>query len=152
MTATKISLQAVVGAICDSLADLAPEDQTRALEAVRLTLGLGEAIARPAWGSPVLTREARVPMALPSASVQVDLVETELSAPYDPALLQEKPAKRLPTVVVQMVGDRPMVVGQQVARPGRTVVVVGPPRVQRQQLGEAPAQAPCRGGYVRPRR
>lgn len=37
---TKTPLQAVVSVICDCLCELQPEDQTRALEAVRITLGL----------------------------------------------------------------------------------------------------------------
>jgi len=37
---TKTPLQALVSVICDCLCELPPEDQTRALEAVRVTLGL----------------------------------------------------------------------------------------------------------------
>ena len=40
---TKIPLQAVVGVICDALADLQPNDQTRALESVRIALGVEDA-------------------------------------------------------------------------------------------------------------
>ena len=36
-----VPLQAVVGVICDMLADLQIDDQVRALEAVRITLGAG---------------------------------------------------------------------------------------------------------------
>jgi hypothetical protein len=39
-TNTKTPLQAVVSVICDCLCELSPEDQTRTLEAVRVTLGL----------------------------------------------------------------------------------------------------------------
>ena len=35
-----VPLQAVVGVICDSLADLQLDDQARAIEAVRITLGV----------------------------------------------------------------------------------------------------------------
>jgi hypothetical protein len=73
--------------------------------------------------------------------------ETELSlALCDPSMFQEKPVKRLPTVVIQMMGDRPMVVGQQAGRPGRMLSAGGP---QRQP---SPAQAPQRGGFVLRRR
>lgn len=44
-TNTKTPLQAVVSVICDCLCELPPEDQTRALEAVRVTLGLRVAAA-----------------------------------------------------------------------------------------------------------
>lgn len=40
MASAKTPLQDVVSTICDALADLPPDDQARALEAVRLTLGL----------------------------------------------------------------------------------------------------------------
>ena len=44
VTATKspapVPLQAVVGVICDALADLQLDDQARALEAARITLGV----------------------------------------------------------------------------------------------------------------
>ncbi len=39
-TNTKTPLQGVVGVICDCLVDLTPDDQLRALEAARVTLGL----------------------------------------------------------------------------------------------------------------
>ena len=152
----KISLQDVVNTVCDALADLSPDDQTRALEAARLTLGLelglGEPVAPASWSSPVPERAPRLmmPPALPQEAhgallrEEVD-AETELSSPLcDPSMFQEKPVKRLPTVVIQMMGDRPMVVGQQVGRPGRTLA--GP---QRQPT---PAQAPQRGGFVLRRR
>jgi len=158
----KISLQDAVSTICDALADLSPDDQTRALEAVRLTLGLGEPVAQAGWSSPVPERLQR--LMLPPSLPQ-EAQETELSSPLcDPSMFQEKPAKRLPTVVVQMMGDRPMVVGQQVGRPGRTLVAVGPQRDQRRQLPpprssadaslpeQSSAQAPYRGGYVLRRR
>lgn len=38
-----VPLQAVVSVICDALADLQPVDQARALEAVRITLGVSQA-------------------------------------------------------------------------------------------------------------
>jgi hypothetical protein len=151
MTTTKISLQDVVGTICDALADLSPEDQARALEAVRLTLGIAgsaEPSTALAWGSPVAQET------LPLAPAQ----EAETDVPLcDPTLLQGKPVKRLPMVVVQMVGDRPMVMGQQTGQPGRTVVATGPQRqlprrVPAVSVEGAAAQAPCRGGYVLPRR
>lgn len=40
MSLTKTPLQAVVGVICDCLSDLPADEQSRALEAVRVTLGL----------------------------------------------------------------------------------------------------------------
>ena len=39
-TTPKTPLQAVVGVICDCLADLSADEQSRALEATRVTLGL----------------------------------------------------------------------------------------------------------------
>ena len=45
-TETKVPLQAVVGVICDALSDLSPDDQTRALKAVRVTLDLRAVLAR----------------------------------------------------------------------------------------------------------
>ena len=156
----KTPLQDVVSTICDALADLPPDDQVRALEAVRLTLGLDSPQEAPgrALAAPVV-ETARSP-ALPEPSpTQPTLWEASLFEP---------PAERrpLPTVVVQMMGDRPMVMGQQVGRPGRTLVVVGPQRDQRlRQLSAprvtaeadgdtdaAPVQSPGggrRGGYVR---
>ncbi len=150
MTATKISLQDVVGTICDALADLEPADQTRALEAVRLTLGLGEATPQApqaSWGTPIRRQEeALVPLSLAAPAVPSEEALVETAAPlYEPSLLQEKPVKRLPTVLVQMMGDRPMVVGQQMGQPGRTLVATRPPR-------STPAQTPHRGGYVLRRR
>jgi len=128
MTAgAKIPLQAVVSTICEALADLPPDDQARALEAVRVTLGLDTPI----------TQSARA-----SALAQEEALSQEPSAPeplWDPALFHEAPAPRaLPTVVVEMMGDRPRVVSRQIGRPGRALVVVGPQRSQRRQL-----PAPC---------
>lgn len=148
----KISLQDVVNTVCDALADFSPDDQRRALEAARLTLGLGAPVAPAGWSSPVPERAQRLmmPPALSQEAHDALLreeidVETELSSPLcDPSMFQEKPVKRLPTVVIQMMGDRPMVVGQQVGRPGRTLAAP-----QRQP---SPAQAPQRGGFVLRRR
>jgi len=163
MTArAKIPLQDVVGSICDALADLPPDDQARALEAVRLTLGLGDPVARPTWET---APPQEAPAARPWEPAPQEPQEGPAPRPlWGPSLLQEAPARRpLPTVVVQMMGDRPMVVGQQVGRPGRSLVVVGPQRDQRRQLSPppVPADSPAdavptqpqtgsrRGGYVR---
>jgi hypothetical protein len=154
MTATKISLQDVVGTICDALADLEPADQTRALEAVRLTLGLGEATPhapQASWGTPIRRQEALAPLSLAAPSEEAlaapseeALVETAAAPLYEPSLLQEKPVKRHPTVLVQMMGDRPMVVGQQLGS-ARMPATVSPQR-------PTPGQSPHRGGYVFRRR
>lgn len=159
MASAKTPLQDVVSTICDALADLPPDDQARALEAVRLTLGLDAASqeARPS--------QALVPVVEPTPAP----LSVQPSAPpslWEPSLFEEPPAAppRLPTVVVQMMGDRPMVMGQQVGR--RTLVVVGPqrrgqlprPHVTSQADGDvaqdSPVQVPSprRGGYVLRRR
>jgi hypothetical protein len=43
LVAVPVPLQAVVGVICDALADLEPADQGRALDASRVTLGISTA-------------------------------------------------------------------------------------------------------------
>lgn len=101
---TKTPLQAVVSVICDCLCELPPEDQTRALEAVRVTLGLRA-----------------------SASIS--------TSPQDRNPFQETRMQRpLPTVEVQMVGDRAVVVNPPTdtvptEAPRRQVVVAAPLRV-----------------------
>ena len=66
MSSSKTPLQAVVGVICDCLADLSADEQARALEAARVTLGLrpaGQAVSAVAYQD-----AARLPI------VQVEMV------------------------------------------------------------------------------
>ncbi len=125
---TKTPLQAVVSVICDCLCDCSPEEQARALEAARVTLGL------------------RAPT---SAQDRNPFQETRMQRP-------------LPTVEVQMVGDRPVVVNPPTdtaptdpPRRGRGLVVEGPlrvtvlqPRQPRVQRDPVPERQPA-GGFVR---
>lgn len=118
MTAnTKTPLQAVVSVICDCLCELPPEDQTRALEAVRVTLGL---------------------RALTNTSTSK---ETRLQRP--------------PTVEVQMVGDRPVVVNpptDTTPTEAPRAVVAGPLRVtilRPRQHPHGGGQGTRSPGYVR---
>jgi len=149
MTArTKIPLQVVVRALCEVLTDLPPDDQERALEAVRVTLGLDAPVVT-VWDSEAASLASR------SRASEPDPVPRVL---WETSLFQEPAARRaLPTVVVQMMGDRPRVVGQQVGRPC-TIVLVGMQHDQRRRLSAPrasaaapPAQSPGsrRGGYVR---
>ena len=109
---TKTPLQSVVGVICDCLTDLSADDQARALEAVRVTLGLRVLVAQ-------------TPKRLPSE-------------------------RALPLVQVEMVNDRPMVVGQPMddqPQPGRNLVVITPggagiPRQPRALRDASARQAP----------
>ena len=86
---SKTPLQAVVGVICDCLLQLPGDDQERALEAVRVTLGLRAPVA------PLLSAQVRG-AALPIAR----------------AVRQDPGAPALPMVRVEMVNDRPVVLGE----------------------------------------
>ena len=131
---SKTPLQAAVMVICDCLCQLPPEDQGRALEAVRVTLGLNKpSAARPEWG-PVETEMVPRRQALPR--VEVQMVNDR------PMVMNGGPAAP---------GDA----GR------RQLVIVGPQRVQQRRAmalpappadgpGEQPSQR--RGGYVRPPR
>lgn len=159
---TKTPLQAAVAVICDCICQLAPEDQPRVLEAVRVTLGFS------AFKDPAPPQEYRAPR--PQPPLEED---PEPRQPWD-----DPPARGpLPTVVVQMVNGRPVIANRQVGRsgPGLGLIRVGPERDQRLQLsasrlrqlppprmsaddapadalppGDAPPPAqPRRGGYVR---
>ena len=120
---TKTPLQAVVGVICDCLCDLSPEDQRRALEVVRVTLGLCAA------------------------------VPTQDHNPF------QKTRVPLPTVEVQMVSDRPVVVNPPIdpEAPRQRFVVAGPlrvtvlpPRQQSYGTAQGARSAGARSpGYVR---
>jgi hypothetical protein len=110
------------------LHDLAPDEQARALEGVRVTLGLRAPIAHvPRW-------------------------------PHDPAVIVEEeadpPRPPPPMVRVQMIGDRPVVMGQTAERPGQGIVVVGRAPSRRAQLprGGGDSEQPVQRGYVRPSR
>jgi hypothetical protein len=158
---TKTPLQAAVVVICDCICQLAPEDQSRALEAVRVTLGLS-ASKDPA--PPQGYQGPRPPQPF-----------EEDPAPRQP--WEDPPARGpLPTVVVQMVNGRPVIANQQVGRsgPGLGLIRVGPGQLSSSRLrqlpaprllgedaatadallpGEAPPPAQLRrGGYVRPTR
>jgi hypothetical protein len=124
---TKTPLQAVVGVICDCLCELPPEDQTRALEAVRVTLGL-----RASTNTSTSTQDRN---------------------PFQETRLQ----RSLPTVEVQMVGDRPVVVNPPTdtaptETPRQGFVVAGPLRVtvlRPRQHPHGVAQGTRSPGYVR---
>ena len=70
-----VPLQAVVGVMCDALADLQPADQARALEAARITLGVSK---RPA-----------IEMVMPSDPASVD-VRMALIAEFGRSLRAEQ--------------------------------------------------------------
>jgi hypothetical protein len=133
-TEPKTPLQAVVAVICDCLCDLPPEDQARALEAARVTLGLrspGQA-----------ARQAGVSPTLPS---QRPAQDWEAQAPRLP----------LPMVRVEMMNDRPVVIDRPAGQSNRvrSLVVVNPRQLQPlRQLPsprrDAVAQVPA-SGYVR---
>ncbi len=158
MTAgAKTPLQAVVSVICEALADLPPDDQSRALEAVRITLGLGSPGAQATW-EPAPAQEDPTPRPMYEPSDPEPEPDPGPRLLWDPSMFEEPVRRTLPTVVVQMMGDRPMVVGQQVGRPGSALVIVGPQRDQRRQLSapRPPVDAPSaqlsggsRRGYVR---
>ena len=118
---TKTPLQAAVMVICDCLCQLPPEDQSRALEAVRVTLGM-----KPFKDSaPPQGYQAPLPYEPPEGAPE----------PRQP--WEEPPVRRqgpLPTVVVQMVNGRPVIANQQAGRTGPALVVVGQQSVQRRQL------------------
>lgn len=164
---TKTPLQAAVMVICDCLCQLTDDDRVRALEAVRVTLGLNA----PDRAQPQGYQAPRQPVDLDGQPVDLD-EEPEPRQAWE----RDPPARgRLPTVVVQMVNGRPVIANQQVGRSGPALVVVGPQRDRRQQLpasrlrqlpaprqpyedappvnglppGEAPPAQPRRGGYVR---
>lgn len=84
---TKTPLQAVVSVICDCLLELPVDDQARALEAVRITLGLGAPVAQP---SSLLDR----------------------ALPVVRGARQTPGTRALPMVRIEMMNDRPVVVGQ----------------------------------------
>jgi hypothetical protein len=157
---SKTPLQAAVMVICDCLCQLPDDDRARALEAVRVTLGL----------SAPSTRSDPAPPGY-QAPRQPPEEEPELRQAWE----RDPPARgRLPTVVVQMMNGRPVIANQQVGRPGPALVVVGPQRDRRQQLPasrlrQLPAPRPLtdhdeilpdeilparprRGGFVRPTR
>jgi hypothetical protein len=158
---TKTPLQAAVMVICDCLCQLPPEDQPRALEAVRVTLGLSPFKDPAPQGY--------------RASLPYEPPEADPATP--PTWEQDRPARRqgpLPTVVVQMVNGRPVIANQQVGRtgPGLGLVRVGldsaqaprlrqlaPPRLPTDDSppadalppGDAPPPMSPRRGYVRDR-
>lgn len=136
MSTTKTPLQAAVMVICDCICQLPPEDQPRALEAVRVTLGLSP-FKEPAPPQGYQAQRAYEPPA----------EEPEPRQPWE-----DPPARRqgpLPTVVVQMVNGRPVIANQQVGRlgPGPALVRIGPENLRqnmRRQLQQlAPPQLPA---------
>jgi hypothetical protein len=159
---TKTPLQAAVCVICDCLCQLPPEDQPRALEAVRVTLGLSP------FKDPAPPQGYRAPSPYEPPEADPPLQTWE---PEPPARRRQGP---LPTVVVQMVNGRPVIANQQVGRtgPGLGLVRVGLDSAQAPRLRQlassrlpaddtAPADAlalppgdasvPPRRGYVRDR-
>ena len=132
---TKTPLQAVVSVICDCLCELPPEDQTRALEAARVTLGLR---------TPTPTQD------------QNPFQETRMLRPLPTVEIQMEGAR---AVVVN-----PSTATVPTDPPRQEFVVAGPRRVillqprqallQQQQLQELSDSAPARlpRGYVRSRR
>ncbi len=124
MSASKTPLQVAVMVICDCLCQLSPEDQPRALEAVRVTLGL----------SPF--KDSAPPQGYRGSRPQPPVEEDP-----EPRQPWEDPPARgpLPTVVVQMVNGRPVIANQQVGRsgPGLGLIRVGPE--DRSQLRQLPA-------------
>lgn len=129
MSTTKTPLQAAVMIICDCVCQLPPEDQARALEAVRVTLGL-----KPFKDSaPSQGYRAPSPYEPPEADPSLQTWE-----PEPPAQRRQGP---LPTVVVQMVNGRPVIANQQVGRtgPGLGLVRVGLDSAQAPRLRQLPA-------------
>jgi hypothetical protein len=132
MSTDKTPLHAVVSVICDCLSSLSADDQTRALEAARVSLGL-----QPVVPPPPPRRARAQPAPVPTGYQEV------------PAL----PA--LPVVQVEMMSGAPMVLNQPLQRQGRATVLIGPQQSGRPlrqltawQVPTLPESAQS-GGYVR---
>jgi len=85
---TKTPLQAVVSVICDCLCELTPDDQTRTLEAVRVTLGL-RVSASTQDRSPF--QETRLQRPLPTVEVQMESGHAVVVNPPTGTALAEAP-------------------------------------------------------------
>lgn len=101
MSADKTPLQAVVCVICDALCELPRADQSRALEAVAITLGLRQSVKQ-----------------LPSSGALLDLSEDD-----DTYQFESTPPVRPPMVQVTMMSGLPVR-----GRPGQAFVSVMPVR------------------------
>ncbi len=129
---TKTPLQAVVSVICDCLCELPPEEQARALEAARVTLGLRAPPPTPQDRNPFQeTRMSRPP------TVEVQM-EGNRAVVVNPSTDTE-PAAPAPS--------------RQVVAGPRRVTLLQPRQTlpQQRQLQELSDSAPARG-YVRSRR
>src|SRR5580704_3018492 len=133
MIASKTPLQAAVVVICDCICQLPPEDQPRALEAVRVTLGLD------AFKDPAPPQGYRAPRPQPP--------------------LEEDPEPRQPWDDPPARGPLPTVVGQQRDQrrqlPASGLRQLPAPRLLDEDAsadalspGDAPPPAQPRRGYV----
>lgn len=127
-TEIKTPLQSIVSVICDALSDLTPVDQSRALDAVHVTLGLPDAAA---------TRRGRDPV-------------TYTPAIYD--LDQDPIPPQPPIVQVQMMGGQPLVMNPALPDRGRRGLVVIGPQQRRfsMQLTAGTVRETARGYVLRP--
>lgn len=122
-TSTKTPLHSVVAVICDSLVELPAEDQLRALEAARVSLGL------------------RAPRSAPDRNPYRDVIDREPLPVVEVQMLNDRPVVLAGNVMLAgnarefMPGSRRL---QQLPAPATL-----PTRV---------VSSPSSGGYVRPRR
>ena len=122
----KTPLHAVVSVICDCLADLSADDQARALEATRVTLGLRAPVAQT-------TRSPARGEALP-------LVQVEMESGQPMVISPPMPRAGRPIVVI---GPQ-----RQLARLNRIDTAARQP-VRQLAAAQARAAVPGARGYVR---